>query len=233
LKASVADCTIRLQVADSRASRGSGETPTIEAYLQALIALLAIANPVGAAPIFLGIVQGFSREQKHVAALRASLAVFAILAVAAIAGQAILSLFGISLPAFRAAGGLVIVLMGLEMLRGEPTRVQRDPEDPQTAEGEILVPFAMPLVAGPGAITTVITLAVAHRVGYFKLLPLVALVGSLGVAVVLWLILRVTIDNERLLGERGQRILTRFMGLILVAIGFQLGLDGVREFFTL
>jgi len=203
----------------------------MEAYLQALIALLAIANPVGAAPVFLGIVRGFTREQKHAAALRASLAVFVILAVSAIAGHAILSLFGISLPAFRAAGGLVIVLMGLEMLRGDPTRVQRDPGDPQAVEGEILVPFAMPLVAGPGAITTVITLAVAHRPGNFPFLPFDALVASAAVAVVLWLILRTMIDNERLLGERGQRILTRFMGLILVAIGFQLGLDGVREFF--
>src|SRR5215475_2991352 len=204
----------------------------MEAYLQSLIALLAIANPIGAAPVFLEIVKGFTHEQKRTAALRASLAVFAILAVAAIAGQAILSLFGISLPAFRAAGGLVIVLMGLEMLRGEPTRVQRDPGDPQTAEGEILVPFAMPLVAGPGAITTVITLAVAHRPGNFPFLPLDALLGSAVVAVVLWLILRVMIENEQLLGERGKRILTRFMGLILVAIGFQLGLDGVREFFA-
>jgi multiple antibiotic resistance protein len=204
----------------------------MEAYLQALIALLAIANPVGAAPVFLELVRGFSRDQKRSAALRASFAVFAILAVSAVAGQAILSLFGISLPAFRAAGGLVIVLMGLEMLRGETTRVQQDPDDPDAAEGAILVPFAMPLVAGPGAITTVITLAIAHRAASFPFVPLVALVGSAGVAVVLWVILLLMIGNERLLGVRGKRILTRFMGLILIAIGFQLGLDGVREFFA-
>ncbi len=204
----------------------------MEAYFQALIALLAIANPVGAAPVFLELVRGFSRDQKRSAALRASLAVFAILAVSAVAGQAILSLFGISLPAFRTAGGLVIVLMGLEMLRGETTRVQQDPGDPDAAEGAILVPFAMPLVAGPGAITTVITLAIAHRAPSFPFVPFVALVGSAGVAVVLWLILLLMIGNERLLGMRAKRILTRFMGLILIAIGFQLGLDGVREFFA-
>src|SRR5215475_5554678 len=150
----------------------------MEAYLQSLIALLAIANPIGAAPVFLEIVQGFTPEQKRAAALRASLAVFTILAVASVAGHAILSLFGISLPAFRAAGGLVIVLMGLEMLRGEATRVQQDPGDPEAAEGEILVPFAMPLVAGPGAITTVITLAVAYRTSGFPHIPLDALLGS-------------------------------------------------------
>src|SRR5215831_1482598 len=110
----------------------------MEAYLQALVALLAIANPIGAAPVFLGIVRGFSPTEKRAAALRASLAVFVILAVSAVAGHAILTLFGISLPAFRAAGGLVIVLMGLEMLRGEATRVQQDPGDPEAAEGEIL-----------------------------------------------------------------------------------------------
>lgn len=201
----------------------------MEAYLQALVALLAIANPIGAAPIFLGIVQGLDPAQKRAAAVRASLSVFAILAASAILGHAILALFGISLSAFRAAGGLVIVLMGLEMLRGDATRVQHEPDRFSTADDELLVPFAMPIVAGPGAITTVITLAVTHRTGH---LPLVALAGSAGLAVLLWLTLWVMVSNERLIGMQGQRILTRFMGLILVAIGFQLGLDGVRDFFA-
>jgi len=200
----------------------------MEAYLQALVALLAIANPIGAAPIFSGIVQGLDPAQKRAAAARASLSVFAILAMSAIVGQPILALFGISLSAFRAAGGLVIVLMGLEMLHGEATRVQHEPDKSNAADDELLVPFAMPIVAGPGAITTVITLAVTHRTAH---VPMVALAGSAGLAALLWLTLRVMLSNERLIGIRGQRILTRFMGLILVAIGFQLGLDGVRDFF--
>ena len=200
----------------------------MEAFLQAVVALLAIANPIGAAPIFLGIVQGLDPAQKRAEAIRASLYVFAILAVAAIVGQSLLSLFGISLSAFRAAGGLVIVLMGLEMLHGNATVVQHEPNRFSDADDEILVPFAMPIVAGPGAITTVITLAVTDRTEH---LPLVALAGSASLAVLLWLTLRVIVSNEHLMGVRGQRILTRFMGLILVAIGFQLGLDGVRDFF--
>ncbi len=201
----------------------------MEAFIQAIVALLAIANPIGAAPIFLGIVEGLEPAQKRAAAVRAALSVFAILAVSAIIGQSMLKLFGISLPAFRAAGGLVIALMGLEMLRGEATRVQHEPDRFSDADDEILVPFAMPIVAGPGAITTVITLAVTHRTDH---LPLVALAGSASLAALLWLTLRVMVSNERLMGIRGQRILTRFMGLILVAIGFQLGLDGVRDFFA-
>jgi multiple antibiotic resistance protein len=200
----------------------------VEHYLQALVALLAIANPIGAAPIFLGIVQDLDPARKRAAATRAALAVFAILAVAAVAGQGVLSLFGVSLAAFRAAGGLVIVLMGLEMLGGQATRVQQDRGSADATEGALLVPFAMPLVAGPGSITTVITLAVAHRSEH---LPIVALAASAGLAAVLWLTLRIIVANEHVLGAQGQRILTRFMGLILVAIGFQIGLDGVREFF--
>jgi multiple antibiotic resistance protein len=201
----------------------------MEVYLQAFIALLAIANPVGAAPIFLGIVENLAPAQKRAAVTRASLAVFLILAGSAVVGQSVLTVFGISLPAFRAAGGLVIVLMGLEMLRGQATRVQRDAADSEAAEGELIIPFAMPIVAGPGSITTVITLAVAFRQGH---LPLVALAASAGVAAIMWLSLRIMVSNERLIGARGQRIMTRFMGLILVAIGFQLGLDGVRAFFA-
>jgi small neutral amino acid transporter SnatA (MarC family) len=126
--------------------------------------------------------------------------VFAILVISAVIGQGVLSLFGVSLPAFRAAGGLVIVQMGLEMLGGQMSRVQHEPEDAETAEGQLLVPFAMPIVAGPGAITTVITLAVTHRSG---LLPLVALAESAGLVALLWLTLRVMVSNERLIQHAG------------------------------
>jgi multiple antibiotic resistance protein len=127
--------------------------------LQDAVALLAITNPLGAIPAFLAITERMDSGGRLRAGIRASLAVGIILFVAALAGKPILRAFGISMPAFQAAGGLVILLMGLEMLRGVPTKVQHDEASAESADERVLVPLAMPLVAGPGAITTVITLS--------------------------------------------------------------------------
>lgn len=100
--------------------------------LQDIVALLAISNPLGALPVFLAITESVTPAERLRAALRAALAATIILAVAALAGRPILAAFGISMPALQAAGGLVILLMGLEMLHGAPTKVQHD-EAPQSA----------------------------------------------------------------------------------------------------
>jgi multiple antibiotic resistance protein len=125
---------------------------------------------------------------------RTALAATIILTVAVLAGRPILAAFGISMPALQAAGGLVIVLMGLEMLHGAPTRVQHD-EAQQSTEDRILVPLPMPLLAGPGAIIGIV-LGTAARLG-------------------------------SVIGVRGQRILLRFMGLILAAVGAEVLLAGI------
>ena len=191
--------------------------------------MLAIANPVGSAPLFLLFVDGLSRAEKRRAAGLASVAVLAILGVSALAGRTVLGLFGLQIASFQAAGGLVIALMGLEMLRGEPTRLHTEAPGDEDPSDRILVPFAMPLVAGPGAITTVITLAVTESAGA---LPLEALVASAVTALVLWVMLLLVIAQERLITPRVRRLFTRFMGLILLAIGFQLGLYGIKSFFA-
>ncbi len=198
-------------------------------FLQAFVSLLAITNPIVAAPIFLGIVTGWDDGVKRRAAGHAGLAVFAILAGAALGGRYVLELFGISLDAFRAAGGLVIILVGLEMLRGSPSGIQHDEASPDDPRDRIFVPFAMPLVAGPGAITTAITLSVTYPSRLY--LPVIALVAAAATAVVLWATLRLALIRDRLASPRAERIFTRFMGLILVAIGFQIGMLGIRDFF--
>ncbi|MBU0767526.1 MAG: MarC family protein, partial [Proteobacteria bacterium] len=112
--------------------------------IQSTIAIIAIMDPLGAAPIFLGLTDEMTRWQRTRAAVRASFYCIVILTVSAFGGEWILRAFGVTLPAFQVAGGLIIVLMGLEMLSGTPTRVQHDPKEPG-AEDTILVPFAMPL----------------------------------------------------------------------------------------
>jgi multiple antibiotic resistance protein len=130
------------------------------------------------------------------------------------------------MPALQAAGGLVVLLMGLEMLRGAPTRVQHD-QEPQSAADQVLVPLAMPLLAGPGAIATAITLS-SRAAAWHETAMLLIAVAVVGAAI------GVSLASASRLGRvidyRGQRILLRFMGLILAAVGAEVLLTGISTF---
>ena len=195
-------------------------------FMQEIVALLAISNPLGAVPVFLVLTEGTSPPERSRAALRAAVAVVVILGVVAVAGKALLAAFGISMPALQAAGGLVVLLMGLEMLHGAPTKIQHDQETESRHE-QVLVPLAMPLMAGPGAITTVLTLS-SRATGWRDLTILLGAVTVVGAA-----ILAVLLSANRVgsvIGSRGQRILLRFMGLILAAVGAEILLAGVYTY---
>ncbi len=199
----------------------------MEHLIQALASLFAIANPVGVAPIFVSLVESRTPLERRSIALRTSVSVFVILTVAAAAGGAILGFFGLSLAAFQAAGGLVIALMGLEMMRGQPSQVQHDPGQDR-GDDPALVPLAMPLIAGPGAITTVVTMTAAEP-GWKGAANVITAVFIL--AIVLLVTLISSTKLQQLMSRRGQRVFLRFMGLILVAIGAQLLMGGVRDYF--
>lgn len=191
-----------------------------------IMTILAISNPLGALPVFLGITENLTAGERSRAGIRAALTVTTILVVVALAGRLILDAFSISMPALQAAGGLVILLMGLEMLHGAPTRVQHDQEQ-QLATDRILVPLAMPLLAGPGAITTVLTLSSGAETWRETMMLLVAVVI---VGTVIGIILASAVRLGSLIGPRGQGILLRFMGLILAAVGAEVLLAGVYTF---
>jgi multiple antibiotic resistance protein len=199
----------------------------MRSLIQATIALLAIADPLGAIPVFVTLTREMSPDERKRAARRAALAVGVILTAAALFGSAILDLFGVSLPAFRAAGGLLVLLMGLEMLGGHRTRVQ--PElGGLRRDDTILVPFAMPLIAGPGAITTVIALAARATDLRGRVDVLIAvLITALAVLATLTAAQRI----QRHISDRGHVLALRFMGLILVAVGAELIFSGIQEFF--
>jgi multiple antibiotic resistance protein len=198
----------------------------VPSFLQEIVALLAITNPLGAAPVFLALTEGMPARDRSRAALRAAVAVVVILGVVALAGRALLAAFGISMPALQAAGGLVVLLMGLEMLHGTPTRIQYD-QEPQSRHEQVLVPLAMPLLAGPGAITTVLTLS-SRAATWRELAILLGAVTVVGAA-----ILTVLSSASRVggvIGAQGQRILLRFMGLILAAVGAEVLLAGIYTY---
>ena len=200
----------------------------IGAFLQAALALFAIANPFAALPAFLSLVPSGEAAAQRQAANRVAIAVFVILAGAVLVGHFVLQFFGISYAAFRAGGGLVVTLTGLDMLRRRELFPQYDPAAAANAADQLIVPVAMPLIAGPGTIITAMTLASATPSGG----PPWMVLGAVAVvAAVVWPVLALSGRVQRWIGTRGQAIVTRFMGLVLVAIGAQLVLDGIAEYF--
>ena len=200
----------------------------IRDFLQATIALIAIANPFAALPVFLSLVMTDDQAAQRAAAHRVALAVFAILAGAVLVGRFVLELFGISFAAFRVGGGLVVVLTGLDMLRRQEPTPQDDLPAASNAADQLIVPMAMPLIAGPGTIITAMTMAARTTDG---LVPWMVLIAVAVVAAVVWLVLALAGLVQRRIGTRGEAIVVRFMGLVLVAVGAQLVLGGIAEFF--
>lgn len=197
--------------------------------LQALVALLAIANPLAAVPVFLSLVPAGNNAAARQAASRVAIAVFLILTGAVFIGRMVLEMFGISFAAFRVGGGLVVTLTGLDMLRSGHGAEPNEAVAASAAE-HLIVPVAMPLIAGPGTIITAMTMAArAADAGR----PSVMLVAVAVVAVFVWLVLALSSWVQQRIGARGQAIVARFMGLVLVAIGAQLVLSGIADFFGL
>jgi multiple antibiotic resistance protein len=197
--------------------------------LQALVALLAIANPLAAVPVFLSLVPAGNNAAARQAASRVAIAVFVILTGAVFIGRWVLEMFGISFAAFRVGGGLVVTLTGLDMLRSGHGAEPNEAVAASAAE-HLIVPVAMPLIAGPGTIITAMTMAArAADAGR----PSVMLVAVAVVAVFVWLVLALSSWVQQRIGARGQAIVARFMGLVLVAIGAQLVLSGIADFFGL
>jgi multiple antibiotic resistance protein len=204
----------------------------LQTVLFMTVPLVAITNPVAEVPLFLGLVKDHSRRSLHDAAVKVGFGVWIVLAVAAVGGLQFLALLGIELSAFRAAGGLLLIVMGLEMLQGrepEAHGAERGSDDPEDA---LWVPLVMPLLAGPGAIVTTVTLAV-REVYFLWVVPVATLVAISLTALVVYGVLALAAFVATHLHGRATRILTRFSGLVLVAIGFQMGFTGIEEFFSL
>jgi multiple antibiotic resistance protein len=208
----------------------SVETADLGAFLQATIALIAIANPFAALPVFLSLVPSGDAAGQRQAANRVALAVLAILVGAVLVGRFVLQFFGISFAAFRVGGGLVVTLTGLDMLRRRQATSQDDPAAELSAADQLIVPVAMPLIAGPGTIITAMTMA-ARTTGAG--LPWLVLIAVVVVTGFVWLVLALSGWVQRRIGTRGQAIVIRFMGLVLVAVGAQLVLGGIADFFGL
>lgn len=190
--------------------------------------VLFIVDPIAVIPTYLVITQDETVTQRRDTARRACIAAGVFLIVFAIAGRLIFKLFGITLPAFRIAGGLILWLVAMDMLRGQRTTQETPTEIREGREKDdvAITPLAIPMLAGPGAISTVIVLAGQAQT---KTQHLVVYLSIILTAVLSWLSLLV---GERLvsrLGQTGIRVTTRIMGLLLAAVAIQFVLTGVKD----
>ena len=190
--------------------------------------VLFIVDPIAVIPTFLVITQTETAAHRARTALRACLAAALLLAAFALAGRLIFQMFGITLPAFRIAGGLILWLVAMDMLRGKRSTQEGHPEIEEGVEKEdvAITPLAMPMLAGPGAISTVMVLA-----GQSRSLPEhVAVYGSIAATMLVsWITLRVGATLVARIGETGIRVATRILGLLLAAVAVQFVLTGVRD----
>jgi len=203
-------------------------TGYLQFTLVTFTSLLFIVDPVAVIPTYLVITQGSSVEARRRTALRACIAAGLLMTVFGVAGNAIFHVFGITLPAFRIAGGFILWLVALDMLRGERTTQESTEEivEGQEKEDVALTPLAMPMLAGPGAISTVMVLAGQARgvPGY------VAVYGSIWLtATICWLTLRAGDRLVTVLGQTGIRVMTRIMGLLLAAVATQFIITGAID----
>lgn len=194
------------------------------------LTLIAVLDPFMAIPFFLGICAGRSDAERTRIARVASLTVMGILIGAAVSGEVLLQFLGTSLSSFRIAGGLVLLLMALAMLQAKPGNLRQTIENANgagTHEEHGIVPLAIPLLAGPGAISTVM-IAVQHG-GWQQQAAVIA--NIVVVCLVIWTMLRLAIPIGRLLGPGGFNVATRLLGLLLAAIGVESMAVGLRELF--
>lgn len=207
------------------------ETANLSEYLKFFAALLAIVNPVGAIPIFINMTEGQDAEVRHRNSFMAALSMGIILVVVLFSGEAILSFFGISVGSFRVGGGILILLMAIAMLHAKMSHVKQTEEekiDSADRDSVAVVPLGTPLLAGPGAISTVILYAQRHSsVSHYLYLLLIILV----LALLTGLSFRLAPAIARVLGKTGINVVTRLMGLIMAAVGVEFIANGLKQLF--
>jgi multiple antibiotic resistance protein len=202
----------------------------LQYYVKSIITIVLLTDPL-VRPMLFKSMTAHEPERRRGYVWTITLVVAVTLGLAALGGREILDLLGINLHAFGIAGGIVLALMGFEMLLGgEPSRAQGGEEaheKRESFEGSVVVPYAIPFVAGPGAITAVITIAAAGSGGEGTIVALVAV----AVAVVLLPIGYLWLSKYLNPSERTMSLVTKFGGLFVATIGIQLILNGIKGFF--
>ena len=196
--------------------------------LSVFLGFFAIMNPLANLPVFLGLTEGDTPDVRRQVARKALIVSFVIVTLFAVGGKLIFDLFGITLPAFRITGGILVFLIGFQMLHGKQSSMHQasETEEKENTQAQIAVaisPLAMPILAGPGTIATAMSFASAGGVQ-----ELIITVGAFFVLCVITY--GAFMSGERLIayiGSNGIKVMTQIMGLILAVIGMQMLIDGI------
>ncbi|MBZ0251816.1 MAG: NAAT family transporter [Candidatus Methylomirabilis sp.] len=198
-------------------------------YAKAAATLFVILNPIGVAPLFLSFMVGHSDAERRRTARTAGITVACVLLVAAFAGAELLRLFGVSIGAFRVAGGFLLLGTAVSMVQARLGPLKHTPEESaeaQEKESVAVVPLGIPLLAGPGSISSAILYAQQAR-GATDLAVLAAIFLAMGGIVTL--LLSAALRLQRALGKTGINVLTRLMGILLTALSIEFIVGGLQE----
>lgn len=206
----------------------------LELFVDSLIILLVVVDPVGIAPLFVALTQGESPAAKRRTAVRGALIAGAILVTFALVGDTLLSALGIGMPAFQIAGGALLFLLAVEMVfarhSGVRSATEREQREAATKKDISVFPLAIPLIAGPGALTSVLLM-----VGERDDDPLVIGTVLAVILVVLLITLASLLISARImafLGETGANVVSRVLGVVLAALAVQFVLNGWQDSFA-
>lgn len=196
------------------------------------VGLLAIVNPIGGIPLFISATSGWTAADRAKTARTVAVTVFAVLITTLFLGNRILEFFGISTSSFLVGGGILVLLLAMSMLQARESPIRQTPEEAREAsdkEAVGVVPLGIPLLAGPGAISSVII--VAHR-AHGKIADLLLLVIPISlISIVVWVTFLLSLPIANRLGTTGINIVTRLMGLILAAMAVEFIARGIGELF--
>jgi len=199
-----------------------------EFLLTSFVALFIIIDPIGLTPVFIAITQGMDDTLRRKVALRSVLVSAFVISLFIVGGETVLGFIGISMPAFRIAGGILLFLTALDMLFQRRSKRRENQTEQELVDDPSVFPLAIPLIIGPGAIATVILIAGAKPglVG-------VASTGFITALVLLTVFVFFSAASriEKLLGKTGIDVLTRLLGMLLAALSVQFVIEGLFEFF--
>lgn len=198
-------------------------------FITSYVTLFVIIDPIGLTPLFAALTQGMSAQARRAIGIRASLVAAGILAVFAVFGEALLEFVGISMAAFKIAGGILLLITALDMLferRTKRREDQADTEDEDTPDPSVF-PLGIPLIAGPGSIATVILLSNAMP-GLAGIGVAIGVMAAVMITTFAFFLLATPL--ERVLGKTGINVVTRLLGMLLAALAVQFMLNGLADF---
>ena len=205
---------------------------TVTFVVMAFSTLLVVLDPLGNLPLFISLTANQTKEQKRRTAFRTSVATFFILLVFMLFGTAIFRFFSLTLDAFRVAGGILLLLMALDMLRAQPSRTRSSPEETDASvqkDDVAIVPLAIPLLAGPGTVASIMVYSTKHS----DIPGLLMLTGILVVCcLIVWGVFAASEPISRIISPANISIFERIMGLLVAALAIQFIADGVIGFVT-